>query len=483
MTNFNPNTDQKSPPSTTVVSNSIWALLSNIIQNLLVSVFFVILARNYSTSDFGNYVIANTVYSLVLGFSSLGLGHWFIREIVNEPSKRSTLIHKFFKMQLFIGVLFMVVNFMTSFLLYEDSLVRSLALVFGINIIFDNVINALKYLNLANENQKVTFMLLMVEAFLKFLIALIVLIYPISIFWLSTMLLLLRFFTLNLFLRIGSAGSIHIKEIFGTSLSWDEFRSIVLKNWPFVIISSLSIINWRIGNIFVSKTLSLEAVSDFEVSFKLLSLAYLLPVVVATSLYPRMIKAYQDGSASLSAIYKSFNAIFIFYGVLAYSFVLTFSDFFIPLLFGVKFAATYQYCNEIFLVMLVFPSIFLQANVLLVLKLERKDMLINLVSVCVNVALCLIGLHLYKTLSVVNYAIFAAMIVFHLLQDLIMLKRKITDFYHLCFFYVFNLLIYFYFRYAEIWSFKYMAFVLCWTIIAILLIFNLKKIRQYLKFG
>ncbi|MEI2749878.1 MAG: O-antigen ligase family protein [Ferruginibacter sp.] len=92
--------------------NSAWGVIANILQNVLLSVFFIVIAREYSKSDFANYVIANTVYSFVVGFSALGLGHWFIRELINTENKKE-LVDKFFKIQLYAGFVFYVINIIT----------------------------------------------------------------------------------------------------------------------------------------------------------------------------------------------------------------------------------------------------------------------------------------------------------------------------------------------------------------------------------
>ena len=113
--------------------NSAWGVIANILQNVLLSVFFIVIAREYSKSDFANYVIANTVYSFVVGFSALGLGHWFIRELINTENKKE-LVDKFFKIQLYAGFVFYVINIILSFSLYESELVRSLSVIIGIKI-------------------------------------------------------------------------------------------------------------------------------------------------------------------------------------------------------------------------------------------------------------------------------------------------------------------------------------------------------------
>ena len=117
-----------------VFSNSIWGVFSNIFQNILFSIFFIVIARKYTTLDFSNYIIANTLYGFVLAFSSLGLGQWFIRELMNSTDKQ-LLINQFFKIQLIAGIFFYFINILICFLLYEDILIRKLSVLIGINII------------------------------------------------------------------------------------------------------------------------------------------------------------------------------------------------------------------------------------------------------------------------------------------------------------------------------------------------------------
>jgi len=462
-----------------ILSNSLWGVVSNVLQNILFSIFFIILARTYSTDEFGNYVISNTIYSFVLGFSSLGLGHWFIREVVNDEAGKQSMVNKFFKMQILIGIIFMGVNVAVTYALYEQQVVRSLALVFGINIIFDNIINGIKYLNIANQRQRITFGLLILEALMKCMVSVLLLFYHLDVIFLSMILLGLRFITLNLFLNIGSSNELKLPGIIRVKVSWHEFSSIVLKNWPFIVISTLSIINWRIGNIFVSKMLTLKDVADFEVSFKLLSIAYLVPIVVATTLYPKLIKALQSGTEELRKLYLKFHLPFLIYGVLSFAFVMSFSDFFVPLLFGDKFLDTAQYCNQIFLVMLVFPSIFLQANVLLALKLERLDVFINLASVVVNVLICAIGLHYVKNLTVVNIAIFVSLCCFHLAQDFILVRRKVAHVTHVFFYYFMMAIIAALFLFSRSFVPGYLLFLILISVLVLVLIFNYNRIKQF----
>lgn len=418
-----------------LLQNSFWGVFSNIFQNILFSVFFIIIAREYSTEDFAKYLIANNLYYTVVGFASLGLGNWFIRELINTDDK-SALIDKFFKIQLYVGGIFYFVNVILAFVLYDSTLIRNLSLIIGINVLFDNVIYVIKFINVAQYEQKKTFVILTVEAVLKFLIACLLFFYPFNILYLAVLLIALRFLTLNLFIKFGSSGQINLAHILKVKVDIAEVKRIVGGNWAFVIIASISVIYWRIGSMIVSKVLELKDVANYEVSFKLFSLAEILPVIVSTSIYPLLLNAVKEGIDSMKTVYKKAFLAYALFGLMAFTFVFSYADFFIPLLFNEKYNDTAPYCIEMFLTILVFPTALLQANVMITMKLEKLDMAGNVGSLVINLLLCFIFFQFFKTLSVINYAIFFSFLAFHVMQDVVLFRKKIASLQHILIFYI-----------------------------------------------
>jgi O-antigen/teichoic acid export membrane protein len=412
----------------------------------------------------------------MLGFSSLGLGHWFIREIINNENK-TTLTNKFFKVQLLIGILFYIINLIASYLLYDNQMIRTLSVIIGINIIFDNIINVIKSLNIAYQEQQKTFLLLTIEALLKFLVGCLLLLYKLDMILLSVILIGLRLITLNLFIKMGSSNSIGLKEIIKVKIDWAEIKKIVLSNWSFIIISSLSIVNWRIGNILVSKILTIQDVANYEIAFKFFSLAYLIPIIVTSSMYPMLINAFKEGPEKLKSLYSKAYLPLCIYGFLSFTFVYAFADFLVPFIFGKSYSDTALYCKQMFYVMLIFPTIFLQANVILTLKLEKFDMICNIVSVLVNVAICIIGFQFYKSLTVVNVAIFTSFLVFHIIQDVILIRNKITNLKNVMLFYFFTTISIGLYIFSDTYLNSGMNFLLFWVIILIIVMSQFKKIK------
>src|SRR5690606_16059586 len=125
---------------TGVINNGLWGVTSTVTQTIFMSLFFIIISKYYSTNDFAKFLIASTVYQLLVGFSSMGLGHWFIREYEQYSKNKITLMINFIKIQTLLGIIFYVVNVTLTFSLYSDKQIILLAIILGLNIIFDNAI-------------------------------------------------------------------------------------------------------------------------------------------------------------------------------------------------------------------------------------------------------------------------------------------------------------------------------------------------------
>jgi O-antigen/teichoic acid export membrane protein len=454
-----------------VIKSSFWGIAANGIQSVLLSLFFVIMARQYDNETFATFLIATTVYQFMAAFSTLGLGQWFTREIVNT-NDRKKLVNKFLKMQIFSGIFFYGVNILIAFILYDRAIIQHLALILGINIIFDNIIYAIRSLNIAEFKQQKTFIILLADSVLKFLAGCALFFFPFSILTLAIILIIIRFVTLNVFLSIGSSNSINIRQLLMYKISLAEVKKIVAPNWAFIIIGSVSMIYWRIGNIIISKMLSLHDVANYEVSYRVFSLALILPLIISTTIFPSLVELNKnnDPKAFSAYIHKVFM-FYMLYSIGTYTFFFSFSDVLIPFAFGEQYADNPAYTKEMFLSILVFPTVLLQANVLVAIHKEKADMWLNILSLAINVAICLIGLYFYRSLTVVNYAIFSSFLVFHICQDFLIVKYGLTTFSKAAQFYIITATAVAIYMLAHQYMYPLAVFIIFW-LLAVLLIMH-----------
>lgn len=464
--------------SSSLFKNSFWGILSNIIQNIFLTLFFVILARKLSTDDFGRYLISNALYMLIAAFSTMGLSQWFIRELDDTANEKS-LINSFFKVQLLFGSAFYVLNGVTAFLLYSESEIRLYSVVFGLNIIFDNIIYAIRALNIAKQQQKVTFKILIIESVLLFIVASTLYLFQVSVFFLIIAQIVIRLFSLNLFLKWGTSRLVSFVGILKYKVALVDIRKLVIQNWVFVIIGSVSLIYWRSANIIVSKFLTLSDVAIFAITYKVFSVFIIFPLIVSNSVYPALIRHHNEGDPSqLKKFYQNVFLFYFLYGLLSFSFIFSFSDILLPFIFGNDYQSTAYFTQEMFLTILVFPTAILQANLLVAIKLERFDMWINIVCLLLYIILTALGFFYEKSLTVIYLSIFISFVVFHVIQDVVLIKRKILTSGHMAFFYLTSIactLIYV--ALAGFFN-KFIVFVLFWFVIGAVAIIYFLQIRK-----
>src|SRR5690606_21440979 len=92
-----------------------------------------------------------------------------------------------------------------------------------------------------------------------------------------------------------SSNTLNLKNVFHSTIAWDDIRRQILLNWQFVIIGSVAIIYWRLANIIIAKTLTLQDVADYEISFRILSIFMILPTIAAATVYTQFVKYYNIG--------------------------------------------------------------------------------------------------------------------------------------------------------------------------------------------
>jgi O-antigen/teichoic acid export membrane protein len=419
-----------------LIKNSFWGIAANGLQSILLSLFFVIVARKYTTNEFAFFLIANTIYQFLAAFSTMGLGQWFTRELVDIADKQE-LVSRFVKIQLYSGCFFYVCSIGVAFLLYSDPVLQYLIVLLGVNIIFDNIIYAIKSLNIAEFNQNKTFIILIIDSVLRFAIGCLLFLFPFSIMTLCLLLIGVRFITLNFFLAFGSSKTVSLRSLFNYPLARSEVKKIVFANWPFIIIGSVSIAYWRISNIIISKTLPLADVAHFEISYRVFAIAQILPLIVSMSVFPALVQHFKTGTRQdFRNYYKKVFNYYLLFGLFAYTFIYSFADTLIPWAFGSTYNGTGAFTKEMFLTILIFPTALLQANVLVAMNMERSDMWFNVVSLILNVIFCFTGFLFVKSLTTVNLAIFFSFLIFHICQDVLLLRKGMVTMAHVLRFYL-----------------------------------------------
>lgn len=266
---------------------------------------------------------------------------------------------------------------------------------------------------------------------------------------LSILLVLIRWITINAFIQIGIKENINLKKLWRFKITLIDFKENVIMNWKFILIVGSSIIFWRSATIIISKYLTVTDVANYEISYKIFSIFTMISIIVSTSIFPTFIKLFNKNLYDdAKSLYKVVSYIYTIFAIISYAFIQSYATDIIPYLFGKKYISAGECLQEMFLTILIFPSAFLQANLLVALNLEKKDMLLNLVSLFINIFCCLIGLQFFKSVSVINYSIFTSFLIFHVIQGLYLKDLKLTTIENLINFYVGMIVFVFVYKYV-----------------------------------
>jgi len=83
------------PKGKSILSNTISGVSANVLQNIFLGAFFIILTKSIGLNKFSEYVIGNAVYQIVGAFSTMGLANLFIREYVQKNKEEYSTINFF----------------------------------------------------------------------------------------------------------------------------------------------------------------------------------------------------------------------------------------------------------------------------------------------------------------------------------------------------------------------------------------------------
>ena len=410
-----------------LASNSIWGSGAMAIQTILSSIFFLLVARTYEPIEFGSFLIATTIYQVVVAFSSLGLAPWFIREFLKRKDKEAFSNH-FLITQTKLGLLFSIFNILLIFVIYDDHKIRILGTILSCNIIFDNVTYVIRNMNIALAQQKKTAFLLISDGFLKLLIGVGILVIPVSIIYLCIFFVIAKILTITAFVLMDTSGFYKLQNIVKQKSSWNEVKLLLFRNWKFIIIGSISIIFWRVSHIIISKFLSLEDVSNYEIAFRIFSIFLIVPTIGAATVYPRFVKLNLDGEFyKIKSLYKDCVIFLTIFSIISYGFIQTFGETILLNTFGSSYYGAVLCMREMFVSILIFPILLIQANLIVALGKEKLDMIFNILSLLANVVISITVVKITFSLSGINYSVFASLIIFYVLQGITLKKLGVTS--------------------------------------------------------
>lgn len=412
-----------------VLVNNISGVAANILQNIFLSFFFIILARAIGPEDFSAYVLGNSLYQIAGAFSTLGLSNYFIREYAGGNGDNSRLTLQFLWMETLLGIAAYGILGILSFSLYlKQTDIIWISLILGVNILFDNIIYCIKAVHIAERTQYRFIRVVLLEAFLKLALVIFFYLAPFNFTLFLCILAAYRCFTLLIAWRSVPAHrqlSVPSFHSLRTSLDLPAIRRIFNAGKVFIIIGSVNILFWRANVLILSKMAEQKAAAFYEVAFKFFAIAQIIPVIALGTIYPLLSQYYVSDRARFMAIAeKSFKQMLLF-STLVTLLAYFLSPLVIPFFMGDAYIEAARMTQQMFITLIPFSLSLVQAYVLVASKHEKVDMWLNLLNLLVNCLLAVILIHYTGPMGSIT-ALTVSFSLFFLLQQYFLWRKGIS---------------------------------------------------------
>ena len=338
----------KSPHIKKYAANTGWLFMDNFLKqgvNLLVGVF---LARYLNPIGLGSISYASTYMQLLNPLAMLGINAIAIKEIVNKEERLEQVIGTTFYLKLasslisfllLVGIaLFGETNKEMQFYIIIVGLSYLFYPIQVIDFYFQATLNS-KYTVISQQIATVTSALLKIWGMLNH--------YDISYFiWLIFIEIIIS--------SIFQIGFFRVK----TSIPKWQFNFALAKrmlkeSFPIIFTGFFIVIYMRVDQLMIQKMLNTEALGNFTAAIKLSEAFYVVPGIIAGSLFPAIINglkiSHKEYLSRMERLYRIFALICIVTSVI----VILFADLITSILYGPAYTETsavlrVHFCNSIF---------------------------------------------------------------------------------------------------------------------------------------
>lgn len=278
---------EQSPELRRILSNTGWLTIERIIR---LGVGFIVtawLARYLGPNSFGTLNLALAIFSIWAIAGQLGLRQISVRDIVNEQRKPQEIIGTAFGLQL-IGSIFVILLTISSALCFKGTSEELLKLVLILSFIASfRATDAFKYwfearIN-SNKVAQVEISAFLITSLIKV--------------FLITINAELPAFAYVLLLEsiLGAAGTLFIFRKQPIGLKKINFKRqaaayLLSQSWPLIISALAVTVYMRIDQIMIGDMMSTEDVGVYSVAVKLSELWYFIPMAIASSAFPAILK-------------------------------------------------------------------------------------------------------------------------------------------------------------------------------------------------
>ena len=313
-----------------VARNIAWLAFDRGIRLSLGFLIIVWLARYLGPEVFGWFSYALALVLLVGAVSALGLNDIVVREMVKQPTSAAVTLGSAFLLNLISGLIGYFVALLAIFFLQGgDSLATSLVSVLGLTLIFKST-NIVRYWFEAkvDSRQVVKVEVPIVLAIISLNVGMIIAGAPVMIF---AALVAIESALVAIGLMVLFRA--HWGSLTALRASVDHMIMLLKQSWPLCLSGIAVLVYMRIDQVMIGEMLGAEYVGLYTAAVMLSEVWYVLPTIVAASVFPALLQKrlrFEMSDQAVSVAYKHHIQRFLDWMVMAALILAISATFFSP---------------------------------------------------------------------------------------------------------------------------------------------------------
>lgn len=313
-----------------IMQNLFWAVLGKIVNLLGGLLVGIIVARYLGPEQYGlmNYVISYIF--LFQTFALFGLDSIEIREEARGEKQYQTIIGTAFCLKLTFGAVLIFVSIATSWFLEADGYTTLLVAIYSLSIVLNSLIVIRNYFTAIVQNEYIVKAEIS-RTVISILIKLLMLLLHASLTWF----ILAYMFD---FVLLGTGYIMAYRYKIGAIREWnfDKTYAIFLlkESFPLLLTNAAVIIYQRIDQVMIGSIIDKTSVGFFSVAAKFTEVLIFLPMILAQTITPILVKARERDVAEYKIKAQQFMNLSFWLSLLASTVVSVISYWLIRYTFG-----------------------------------------------------------------------------------------------------------------------------------------------------
>lgn len=300
----------------------------------------VFLARQYGPEGLGLISTATSAVSLVVGFSALGLSGVLIRQIVENPTARGTLLFSVTVIKLITGAI-LLAALLAAFAAFSDSAALvQLNLIIGLGFLlssldtFDSLYNA--------KRDFIRLVILRLAALAgSFAVKVVAIVTGLGLEYVAlgyaldyALMYLLP--TIDYFMRKkGGQRETHLNFTFNLKC----VRDLLAKSWPLLLSSGFAQVNLKVDTLLIAGMVSVDQVGVYSAAARLSEAWSVVAMALVTAAFPGLVLVARDDSKAYAKQLERLLRILAGLAIVGSLLVALFSSVIVDLVYGENFAA------------------------------------------------------------------------------------------------------------------------------------------------